>query len=204
LLTELVGIQRTAATNGNISAVSASSLAHGSIFNPERIDVILNGLWFASLGLTLTTALITGLVKQWLHFYIADVSGSAKERACTRQFRFTGLSAWGVSPIIEFLPVLMNASLLLFFVGLILFCQRLSGTEGTTAIIVALTSISFMFYLGSSVLSVVYPHCPYKSSLSTMFNLFFCIFWYTIVRIFAFVCLLFNQTTFTTYVSIHM
>jgi hypothetical protein len=170
------------------------------LFTPARRDVILNILWFASLGLTLTTALITGLIKQWLHYYLADASGSAKARACTRQFRSTGLAAWGVSPIIEFLPVLMNISLLLFFVGLILFCQRLSGAEGITAVIIALTCISFAFYLGSSILSVLYSQCPYKSSLSTMFNFSFRVLRYLFFLIFMFVSPLFVRTALATYV----
>jgi hypothetical protein len=200
LLTELVSIQRTAAINGDLSAVSLSNMTHDTPFTPARRDVILNGIWFVSLGLTLTTALLTGLVKQWLHFYIADVSGSAKERACTRQFRFMGLAAWGVPPIIEFLPVIMNASLLLFFVGLVLFCQGLSGTEGITVVIIILTGIPFVFYLGSSILPIVYPQCPYKSSLSTMLNLVPRIFWHLTIRIAEFVC---AQPALARYISFH-
>jgi hypothetical protein len=187
LLTELVSIQRAAATSGNVSAVNPSNMTHDTPFTPARRDIILNGLWMASLGLTLTTALITGLVKQWLHYYLADASGSPKERACIRQFRFIGLAAWGVSPIIEFLPVLMHGSLLLFFAGLILFCQGLSGMEGVTAFIIALTCISFLFYIGTSLLSVWFPQCPYKSSLSIVFNLFYRVFWHLLIHTFTFV-----------------
>jgi hypothetical protein len=177
LLTELVSLQRAVVTGGNTSAVTMSSQTVDSTFNPDQRDIYLNGLWFGSLGLTLATALITGLIKQWIHYYVADITGTPKVRACTRQFRYMGLSLWGVSPIIELLPVLMNASLLLFFAGLILFLQGLSGTAWITLLMIALTCVLFFFYVGTSFLPLWNPQCPYKSSLTAMWNLFIKTIW---------------------------
>jgi hypothetical protein len=183
LLTELVSLQRAAATGGNASAVNESSLTADSVFQPEQRDIYLNGLWFGSLGLTLCTALITGLVKQWIHFYVADITGTPKDRAYTRQFRYMGLSIWGVSPIIELLPVLMNASLLLFFAGLILFLQGLSGTAVITKVMIVLTCVSFFFYVGTSFLPLWNPQCPYKTSLSAMWNLYIKSIWIVVKNV---------------------
>jgi hypothetical protein len=168
LLTELVGLQRAIGTGGNVSAIQESSLTSNTAFKPTLRDVWLNGLWLASLALTLMTALITGLIKQWLNYYISDTPGSPKHRACIRQFRFKGVAAWGVHPFIELLPVLMNTSLLLFFVGLILFSQDLIDSKGTTAAIVIITCVSFAFYLVTSTLPIFWPQCPYKTSLTSL------------------------------------
>jgi hypothetical protein len=167
----MVKLQRAASTGGNSSAIPSSPLTHDTTFVPMKRDIWINGLWFVSLGLTLSTALFTGMIKQWLHFYVADVSGTPKDRASIRQFRYAGLSIWGVSPIIEMLPILMNASLLLFFIGLVLFTQGLSGAEGITAVVISMTCILFFFYLVSSVLPMWKPQCPYKTSLSSIFSI---------------------------------
>jgi hypothetical protein len=171
LLTEMVSLQRTASTGGNASAVPPSPLNRDTTFVPMKRDIWLNGIWFLSLGLTLSTALIAGMVKQWLHFYLTDVAGTPKDRGSIRQFRYAGLSVWGVSPIIEMLPVLMNASLLLFFVGLVLFTQGLTGAEGITAVVIVMTCVLFFFYLASSLLPMWNPQCPYKTSLSSVFSI---------------------------------
>jgi hypothetical protein len=163
-------MQRAVATNGNVSAVPLSDLTHETLFTPENRDIWLNGLWFVSLGLTLSVALITGLIKQWLNFYIADTAGAPKHIACTRQFRYIGLSTWAMSPIVELLPLLMNASLFLFLAGLVLFLQGLTGTEAIRIVIIVMTSTLLVFYVGSGILPLWYPQCPYKSSLSQICN----------------------------------
>jgi hypothetical protein len=171
LLIELVSLQRAIGMGGNISAVPESPLTSNTAFRPALRDVWLNGLWLASLALTLMTALMTGLIKQWLNYYISDAPGSPKHRACIRQFRFKGVTAWGVSPFVELLPVLMNTSLFLFFVGLILFTQDLMGSEGIAVVIIAIACLSFAFYLVTSTLPIFWPQCPYKTSLTSILYL---------------------------------
>ena len=168
--TESVALLHAIATNGNASTIPFAAITYDSPFVPEPRDVWLNGLWFVSLGLTLSVALITGLIKQWLNFYIAETIGSPKQVACTRQFRYMGLSAWGVSLIIELLPLLMNASLFIFLIGLVLFLQGLNGTQEIQVAVVALTSTLFILYVVSGILPIWNPQCPYKSSLSQTIN----------------------------------
>ncbi|KAJ3761201.1 hypothetical protein EV360DRAFT_93167 [Lentinula raphanica] len=121
LLSELVAVQRAAASGGNISAVPPSILVFGSDFHPNAVDVWINGLWLISLALALVIALTAVLVKQWLHHYVAIPSGTPKERSHIHQFRFAGLEKWQVLSIIGLLPVIMHVSLALFFLGLIIF-----------------------------------------------------------------------------------
>lgn len=171
LLTELVLIQRTWSTGGNVSTVVPSVLTYNTEFVSPRRDVWINGLWIASLVTTLITALLSGLIKQWLQNYSKDITGvNPKTRALTRQFRYGGLIAWGVPQIIEGLPVLMNVSLFLFFAGLVLFSKDLSGMVGITWFLVAMTGITFTIYILSSLIPIWKPRCPYKTSLSKLYN----------------------------------
>lgn len=170
----MISLQRASASGGTVASVPKSVLAYDTTFVSSGSDVWINGLWLVSLALTLSTAVIAGLVKQWLHYYMAEITDTTpKARALTRQFRYKGLLRWNVPGIIESLPILMNTSLFLFFTGLILFVQKLSRTVSITWFLAGVTAILFVVYFGTSFLPIWDPQCPYKSSLSKVyFNLF--------------------------------
>ncbi|KAF9021769.1 hypothetical protein BDZ89DRAFT_228814 [Hymenopellis radicata] len=132
-----------------------------SAFHAKRSDLFVNGLWFASLGLSLTTALITVLIKQWIHQYMAIPSGSPRHRARTRQFRNDSFQKWNVPLIIGLLPVLMHLSLGIFFVGLVIYLHNLSGI-----IAACIGGLAFLVYFSSNLLPLFSPDCLYRSPLS--------------------------------------
>ncbi|PBK88550.1 hypothetical protein ARMGADRAFT_937131, partial [Armillaria gallica] len=115
----LFEILKAMASNGSQIPIHSSPTA---FFSPSRSDEWLNSLWFMSLALSLITALVAVLVKQWLHQYVAIVSDSSpRDRARIRHLRYAGLQTWQVPMIIGLLPVLLHASLALFFAGLAVF-----------------------------------------------------------------------------------
>lgn len=168
ILAEMAALQRASITGANITLIPAVNATAPFTASPR--DSTLNSLWLLSLVLTLTSALLAGLVKQWLHYYVAEVTGTPKERATTRHFRYLGLNKWHVPLIIELLPVVMNVSLILFFIGLIFYTQDLSGAEWIRVVIIILTSSVFVIYIGTSFIPLVKPQCPYKTSLSRVYN----------------------------------
>ncbi|KAK0188615.1 hypothetical protein F5146DRAFT_877256, partial [Armillaria mellea] len=125
LLFELVLVQRAIANGSSVDAIPASPLNPRIGFVPTTTDVWVNGLLFTSLFLSLTTALVAVLVKQWLHHYVALPSGTPRDRSFTRQFRYAGFQKWHVQVIIGLLPVLMHLALAIFLVGLVLFLRPL-------------------------------------------------------------------------------
>ncbi|PBK93080.1 hypothetical protein ARMGADRAFT_872821, partial [Armillaria gallica] len=125
LLFELVLVQR-AITNGSpINMIPISSLNPQTTFVPAATDVWVNGLWFTSLFLSLTTALVAILMKQWLHHYVVLPSGTPRSRCFVRQYQYLGFQKWWVEVIVGVLPVLMHLALALFFIGLSLFLHPL-------------------------------------------------------------------------------
>ncbi|KAJ7586288.1 hypothetical protein C8J56DRAFT_760997, partial [Mycena floridula] len=119
LLIEQIQLLRAA---GNTSAINAvPSSLDGQQAAGTKTDIWINGLFIASLSLSLATALLSVLIKQWLQAYSAVTQGSAMERALIRQFRITGLENWKVPEIIGVLPLILHASLAAFFIGLALF-----------------------------------------------------------------------------------
>ncbi|KAL1689631.1 Lactonase, 7-bladed beta-propeller-domain-containing protein [Schizophyllum commune] len=108
---------RAWATGGSINDVPQSTITLDFVTS-TRFDYWCNTLWFISLALSLSTALMAVLVKQWLQAYHSNVSGTPQDQALSRQFRLLGIQRWNVPLIIGLLPMLLHASLLLFFVGL--------------------------------------------------------------------------------------
>ncbi|KAK0239607.1 hypothetical protein EDD85DRAFT_787870 [Armillaria nabsnona] len=150
LLFELVLVQR--------------AIANGSPVNTLQMSQVwVNGLWFTSLFLSLTTALVAVLVKQWLHHYVALPSGTPRDWCFVRQYRFLGFQKWRVEVIVGVLPVLMHLALALFFIGLSLFLHPLRAAlswvvcMGTILLIVA--------YVIVTILPMCFPQCPYRTPL---------------------------------------
>ncbi len=133
-------------------------------FTAKSSDLWVNGLWFTSLVLSLTTTLIAVLTKQWINEYIVLPSGSPRDRSRIRHFRFIGLEQWHVPLIISLLPVLMHVSLGVFLAGLIIFLCSLNGVMA--AALGCLTGVGLFAYLISNTLPLFYANCPYKTPLA--------------------------------------
>jgi len=124
----------------------------------------VNGLWFAALACSLSTALISMLAKQWLRAYTPHTSGSSRQRARQRQGRYMQLASWQVLAFINALPLLLHAALLLFFAGILvlLWSLDLAITIATWVIV----TFAYTFYFASIWLPIFYPDCPYQHPIS--------------------------------------
>ncbi|KAH7098268.1 hypothetical protein BKA62DRAFT_375160 [Auriculariales sp. MPI-PUGE-AT-0066] len=125
-----------------------------------------NGLWFTSLVLSLSVALLSILAKQWLDEYRARISGpfqSARYWARRRALFFRGLKAWHLPAFISTLPVLLHISLFLFFGGLVLFLWPLD--KAIAGSILGLSGLVFTFYCISVLLPLWQPDCPWRIPL---------------------------------------
>lgn len=131
----------------------------------------VNGLWFAALSCSLSTALISMLAKQWLQAYTPRTSGSPLHRARQRQSRYMHLESWHVLGVINALPLLLHVALLLFFAGLIVLLWNVDLVLTiATWIVVAL---AYSFYFASIWLPLLYPNCPYQHPLSDHLRIWF-------------------------------
>ncbi|SJL04754.1 uncharacterized protein ARMOST_08124 [Armillaria ostoyae] len=163
LLYESVLVQRAIANGSSVNTISPSPLNPTIAFVPATTDVWVNGLWFVSLFLSLTTALVAVLVKQWLHHYVALPSGTPHDRSFTRQFRYTGFQKWHVQVIIGLLPVLMHLALAIFLVGLVVFLYPLR--QALSWVICAGSVLIYTAYVVATILPILFPQCPYRTPL---------------------------------------
>ncbi len=158
----LFEILKATASNGSQPSIPSSPTA---FFSPSRSDEWLNSLWVVSLTLSLITALVAVLVKQWLHQYVAVVSDSSvRDCARIRHIRYAGLQTWRVPMIIGLLPVLLHVSLALFFAGLAIFLFSLGMKVAWLVSIIG--AATYMAYIIAVILPLVYPYCPYKVPLT--------------------------------------
>ncbi|PBK78429.1 hypothetical protein ARMSODRAFT_40868 [Armillaria solidipes] len=174
LLFEMINIQRAIAGGASLDTVAASPLNPNTMFIASTTSIWVNGLWFTSLALSLTTALASVLVKQWLHHYMALPSGTPRERSLLQQFRFGGLQKWCVLVIIGLLPALMHTALAVFFVGLVIFLG-----DSLAWVVGAVTTLTYTAYLMALILPLISPQCP-TSLCDLLHVLYSCVMQYTV------------------------
>ncbi|KAF4580471.1 hypothetical protein EYR40_003191 [Pleurotus pulmonarius] len=165
LLSELVMIQRAMANGTSIGSIPPAETTSG----PSRGDVWVNGLWFISLTLSLSTALLAVLARQWLHQYTTITSGTSRDRCLIRQYRFDGLTKWRVLILIGLLPVLLHIALGLFLMGLVIFLVPLNPVIGWT--VAGITFLVYLIYVISNILPLVNPQCPYRTPFSDILHM---------------------------------
>ncbi|KAK0215557.1 hypothetical protein IW262DRAFT_1400904 [Armillaria fumosa] len=163
LLLELINVQRAAGNGSLVNDVPHSGLTPFSDFHPTASDSWVNGLWFVSLSLSLSTALFAVLTKQWIHQYMSVPSGTPRDKCRVRHFRYMGLERWSVDLIIGMLPVLMSLSLGIFLGGLVLFLIPLRVPIASAVGSIAFTS--FAAYCITNFLPIMYLSCPYRTPL---------------------------------------
>lgn len=132
-------------------------------FQPASTDVRVNVLWFASLLFSLITASFGILVKQWLREYLAVENPSPQARLRLRHLRYPQLKAWKVFEIAAVLPLLLQLSLGLFFVGMCYFTTEVDSRV-THTVLPLVAGWAFCFLMATA-LPIFFPRCPYRTTL---------------------------------------
>ena len=99
-------------------------------FQPPNYAIWVNSLWFLSLAISLTCALLATLLQQWARRYlkITQPRYSPHKRARIRAFFFEGVEKLLLPWVVEALPTLLHVSLFLFFSGLVVFLRNVDLT----------------------------------------------------------------------------
>lgn len=120
----------------------------------------VNGLWFASLILSLAAASLGMLVKSWLREYLNLGTDFPRERLRARYYRAPAMNDWYVYEIVALLPILLQLALALFFIGLCLFTASVDRRmRYTTLPLVAVWAAFLIFTFLAPLFS---PRCPWK------------------------------------------
>jgi hypothetical protein len=135
-------------------------------FSPPEHIVVVNALFYASLGVMLLAAFIAMLIKSWVREFDRGLKAMSlpEQRATTREFRYLGMERWKLPEMVGILPLLIQISLLLFSIGLILFLFHISTPSfGVTT---AIFGIGMLYYGMTTSISVFATSSPFHSPLS--------------------------------------
>ncbi|KAF7328596.1 hypothetical protein MSAN_02480500 [Mycena sanguinolenta] len=125
-------------------------------FTPTANSLWCNALWFISLSLSLTCALLATLVEQWAREFLhrTKMRPSPLRRARVFSFLYFGLKHFRMHTIVEAIPFLLHASLLLFFAGLIAFLLPVNHI-----MMYLMCIVLFVFLVLYAVLTILPLHC---------------------------------------------
>jgi len=142
-------------------------------FTPPTWAVWVNGLWFMSLVIGLTCAILATLLQQWARRYlrIAYPRYSPHRRARIRAFYANGVEKLYLQQVIELLPALLHISLFLFLVGLAVFLFNVNLSIFKAVIVWVSLCVGLYSYL--TILPILHKDSPYSAPLSELVS--FCL-----------------------------
>ena len=99
-------------------------------FSPPKYAILVNTLWFLSLVISLTCALLATLLQQWARRYlkITQPRYRPQKRVRIRAFFAEGVEKCLLPLAAEALPILLHISLFLFFAGSVVFLWNVNLT----------------------------------------------------------------------------
>ncbi|KAJ6481527.1 hypothetical protein C8R47DRAFT_982322, partial [Mycena vitilis] len=131
-------------------------------FQVPTSSLVCNGLWFVSLGLSLTRALLATLVEQWAREFF-EIRPSPVRRARVFSFLYYGISRFGIHALVDIIPLLLHLGLVLFFAGLVAFLLPINSVMA--GIVSGVLVVFAALYIVITILPVVSLDCPYRTPL---------------------------------------
>ncbi|KAJ7199154.1 hypothetical protein GGX14DRAFT_173933 [Mycena pura] len=162
----LAHISEQLAAVANNGTVVSPPLAPSSHFTPPATSLVCNVLWFISLGLSLTCALIATLLEQWARNFLhkTDMRSSPVVRARIFSYLYYGLKQFKMHTIVEIIPLLLHISVIFFFAGLVPFLIPINVPVATLAALILIVVVGV--YLLLTFLPMWHLDCPYRTPLS--------------------------------------
>jgi len=146
-----------------------SDVAKPPPFSPPRYAIWVNSLWFLSLVISLTCALLAILLHQWARRYASITQpprSSPHKRARIRTFYSDGVDDMQLSWVVEsLLPTLLHLTLFLFFTGLLIFLFNIDHT--VFGAVAGWVGFSTAMYACVTLLPIVRHDSPYYTPLSS-------------------------------------
>ncbi|KAF8524101.1 hypothetical protein BU17DRAFT_19656, partial [Hysterangium stoloniferum] len=133
-------------------------------FQVSKYSLIVNYLWFSSLGLTLFSALCAVLAREWLANYIPVSPGSRSSDACERLLRVKRARQWRLESVVTGIPLLIQLALFLFTAGLVLFTWNNNVALG--GLMLFLTGSGIALYILGTLFPLFSPACPFQTTMS--------------------------------------
>ena len=129
---------------------------------PPHMIVQVQAILFASLAASLFSAFLAMLGKQWVNRYASvDMRGSAIERSQNRQRKLDGVVSWYFDLVMESLPLMLQAALLLLGLALSRYLWEINTT--VASVVLGFTSAGVLFFLFIVIAGACSVSCPYQT-----------------------------------------
>jgi len=135
-------------------------------FSPPEYIVVVNALFYASLGVMILAAFIAVLIKSWVWEFDRGLRAMSllEQRAKTREFRYLGMERWKLPEMVAVLPLLIQLSLLRFSIGLVAFLFQISTPSFSITMVIF--GVGVLYYAITTSISVFVASSPFHSPLS--------------------------------------
>ncbi|KAH8977926.1 hypothetical protein EDB86DRAFT_2861363 [Lactarius hatsudake] len=156
----------------NSTTSPAASPPTQSPTSPSAPVIFINSVWFLSLVLSLTCALIATLLQQWTRKYrqIIQRNHAPHVRAHIREYFSRGARRFRIIGLVETLPFLLLLSVLLFFAGLVVFAFL--ANHIVAFITLGIVGFCFLSYITLTLMPLIFHDCPYYTPFTSLL-------WYT-------------------------
>ena len=131
---------------------------------PDPNLVHVQAILFSSLAVSLLASFVAMLGKQWLNRYSKVMSGSLIDSSRDRQRKMNGMATWGFKLVMESLPLMLQAALLLLGCALSKFLFTINNLVAW--VVVVFTASGFLFYLIIVIAAIISYDCPFQTPLS--------------------------------------
>jgi hypothetical protein len=157
-----------AISDPNRSNISSSLPTSPPPFSPPTYAVWVNSLWFLSLVISITCALLATLLQQWARRYlkVTQTRSSLHKRARIRSFFAEGIKKSHLAWVVEALPTLIHVSVSLFFVGLVVFLWNVNLT--IFKLVLSWICVCTAFYGCITFVPIFLRDSPYYSPLTPL------------------------------------
>ena len=135
-------------------------------FIPPNYAVWVNALWFLSLVISITCALLATLLQQWARRYlkVTQPRYSPHKRARIRAFFAEGVDKFLLQWAVEALPTMLHLSLFLFFAGLAIFLWNVNLT--IFKLVLSWIGLCTALYGCITFIPIIFYDSPYHTPLS--------------------------------------
>ena len=157
------GILQIIANNTNTTHTQTGPFAPFPQWTGPSPDVIrVQATLYASLAATLLAAFIAMLGKQWLKRYSQmEMRGSAVDRCRYRQRKMDGVDTWHFDLVMESLPMMLQAGLLLLGYGLSDYLFSINKV--VAGVTIGFTASGALFYLFIVFAAILSYNCPFQT-----------------------------------------
>ena len=132
---------------------------------PDPTTIHVQAILYSSLAASLLSAFIAMLGKQWLNRYAwVDKRGSVIDRSRHRQQKMDGMDTWHFDLVMECLPLMLQAALLLL--GYALSNYLFSIDNVVAGVITGFTAFGLLFYFLIISAATLSYNCPFQTPLS--------------------------------------